>query len=227
MNDILGTGVSDLNKQENAVDKMANSGGSVFDFSGLRDRVKKLFDGKTVRINGAKASPERIGEKSFKYSNPVLEKYYAGLNKEENKLEKGKAVDMTAPMSERFFFKKEGPGERTYAAKGHGKETAGYEGLFTHRQMEKAGEKMGGPDVGVADIASTAIHRVRYNPKTKNLYVTFVGGDKEYLFPNVPEDAVKKFLNASSKGRHYGLRIKPYAVSKEQAMAIKARDKNN
>ena len=220
MSDLLNTKIEDLNKQESAVDTFKSKGSSVFDFSGLRKTVKGLFDGK-------KATPERIGEKSFKYSNPVLEKYYENLNKEENRLQKGKEIDMTAPMSERFFFKAEGPGERSYKFKGHGKETAGYEGLFTHRQMEQAGEKLGGPDVGVADIASTAIHRVRYNPETKNLYVTFVGGDKEYLFPNVPEDAVKKFLNASSKGRHYGLRIKPnYAVSKAQALAIKARDKN-
>lgn len=220
MNDLLNTKVSDLSTQENAVDA-AKSKGGIFDFSGLRDTVKNLFDGKNKGI-----SSNKIGAKNFKYENPVLEKYYANLDKQERKLSDGKMIDTDNLMSERFYFKDEGIGKRSYGVKGHGVETAGWENLFTHKQMEDAGEKMGGDDVGVADIPSTAISRVRYNPKTKNLYVTFTSGDKEYLFPNVPQDEVRKFLNASSKGRTYHLRISPYRVSKSEALAIKARDNN-
>lgn len=219
--DLLNTSVSDLNNG-NAVNEylqQQNRSKPKTDFSKLRDMVRGLFDGK-------KATPERMGEKSFRYQNPVLEKYYDNLNRQEKKLHKGEMIDSDNLMSERFFFKDEGPGERTFKAKGHGKETAGWEGLFTHRQMEKAGEPMGGKDVGVADIASTAIHRVRYNPETKNLYVTYVGGDKEYLFPGVPEDVVRKFLNASSKGRFAHSRIKPYGVSKSEALKIRAKSKD-
>lgn len=213
-NDLLNTGIADLTTQNNAVDA-AKAKNNVFDFSGLRNSVKNLFDGK-----------QKIGLKAFKYENPTLEKYYKNLDKQEKNLAKDKMIDTNNLMSERFYFRDNGPGEQSYSVKGHGKETAGFEGLFTHRQMEQAGEKLGGDDVGIADIPSTAISRVRYNPKTKNMYVTFTSGDKEYLFPNVPEDVVRKFLNSSSKGRNYHLRVRPYRVTKEQALAIKARDKN-
>lgn len=223
-NDLLNINVSDLNKQDSAIDT-AKASGSVFDFSGLRNIVKNLFSGKG-KSSSVKSNAEKIGSKAFKYENPVLEKYYKNLDEQEKNMAEDRMVDTDNLMSERFYFKDSGPGNQSYSIKGHKKETAGFDQLFTHKQMEKAGEKMGGDDVGIADIPSTAIHRVRYNPKTKNLYVTFTSGDKEYLFPNVPEDTVRKFLNSSSKGRNYHLRITPYRVSKEQAMAIKARDKN-
>ena len=93
--------------------------------------------------------------------------------------------------------------------------------------MEKAGIDIDAKDIDTSMIASTAIAGIRYNPETKNLYIKFKGGKgKEYLFPNVPEETVRRMLNAPSKGTYYGKKIKPYAVSAGEAQAIAKRDKN-
>lgn len=76
-------------------------------------------------------------------------------------------------------------------------------------------------------VASTAIGRVRYNPETKDLYVRFRNGTgKDYLFPNVDKRTVQNFLSAGSKGKFYWKRVRPFRVSKEDALAIKAKNKN-
>lgn len=61
---------------------------------------------------------------------------------------------------------------------------------------------------------STAIDTIDYNPKKQDLLVKFRGGTKRYLFPKVPEEVVRKWLNASSKGRFYNKNIKQFSVAK-------------
>lgn len=147
--------------------------------------------------------------------------YYKTLNENERKLHEGKKIDTTSLASERFV-KNDNLGYKTNTPEG-------WSGLMTKKQLNKAGLSIKDKDISTRDIPSTAIGRVRYNPKTGNLYITFRNGNgKEYLFPNVPEEKVRKLLNAGSKGRYYGKYVKPhYAVSKAEALAIKARDKNN
>lgn len=145
--------------------------------------------------------------------------YYKTLNENERRLHEGKKIDTTSLASERFV-KDNNLGTKT---------PEGWSGLMTKNQLKDAGYSIKDKDISTRDIPSTAIGRVRYNPKTNNLYITFKNGKgKEYLFPNVPEEKVRKLLNAGSKGRYYGKYVKPhYAVSKEEALAIKARDRNN
>lgn len=59
------------------------------------------------------------------------------------------------------------------------------------------------------EVTSTAIKAFTWNPETHSLFVTFVGGDKEYEYPNVPEEYVKALESASSKGRYLNNVIKP------------------
>lgn len=61
----------------------------------------------------------------------------------------------------------------------------------------------------VENVDSTAIQQVGYDPETKELQVKFVGGDKVYSYPNVPEEDIEQFLNAPSKGRDMAYHIKP------------------
>lgn len=62
------------------------------------------------------------------------------------------------------------------------------------------------------NVASTAIDSVRYDPKKKIMWIRFVGGDKEYAFPNVPKDKIQQFLKAQSKGRFYHQDLAKYSV---------------
>ena len=63
-------------------------------------------------------------------------------------------------------------------------------------------------------ISSTAIDNINYNPKSRDLLVQFKGNSKKYLFPKVPEDVVRDWLKASSKGRFYNRNVKQYSVAK-------------
>lgn len=53
------------------------------------------------------------------------------------------------------------------------------------------------------DIPSTAIKKIKYNPKTQELFVTFNGSNKEYWYPRVPKDKVEAMMNAPSKGEYF------------------------
>lgn len=176
--------------------------------------------GKKTPSQAPKAS--KALDKAFDILDKKYDKsYYKTLNENERKLHEGKKIDTTSLASERFV-KNDNLGYKTNTPEG-------WSGLMTKKQLNKAGLSIKDKDISTRDIPSTAIGRVRYNPKTGNLYITFRNGNgKEYLFPNVPEEKVRKLLNAGSKGRYYGKYVKPhYAVSKAEALAIKARDKNN
>lgn len=53
------------------------------------------------------------------------------------------------------------------------------------------------------DIPSTALKKLKYDPKTQELYVTFQGSNKKYWYPNVPKEKVEELMNAPSKGEYF------------------------
>ena len=53
------------------------------------------------------------------------------------------------------------------------------------------------------DIPSTAIKKLKYDPKTQELYVTFQGSNKKYWYPNVPKEKIEELMNAPSKGEYF------------------------
>ena len=181
----------------------------------LFSKEDEVFDRKEL----PKVSPEKAAGATFSMLDKKYDKkYYGKLNENERRLHEGKKIDTSDLASERFV-KNNNLGVKT---------PDGWSGLMTKSQLKNAGYSIKDKDISTRDIPSTAIGRVRYNPETGNLYITFTNGKKEYLFPNVPEEKVRKLLNAGSKGRYYGKYVKPhYAVSKAEALRIKARDKNN
>ena len=64
------------------------------------------------------------------------------------------------------------------------------------------------------NISSTAVQSVDYNPKTKDLDIQYVGGEKKYRFPDVPKEVVAEFLESPSKGKYLAYVIKPeYSIN--------------
>ena len=53
------------------------------------------------------------------------------------------------------------------------------------------------------DVPSTAIKKFKYDPKTKELWVTFQGSSKKYWYPRVPEEKVREMMAAPSKGEYF------------------------
>ena len=53
------------------------------------------------------------------------------------------------------------------------------------------------------DIPSTAIKKLKYDPKTEELYVTFQGSNKKYWYPRVPKEKIEEMMNAPSKGEYF------------------------
>ena len=203
---------------------MANIFGKDF-FKGLFNKqqqspVKLPQDDKTYD-EGLKNYQQGIkGGNKSPMNNPILDRYYKGLTKSENKLEKGKMIKVDKPFSKRYMFDDDLGQKATAENKLPNAKTSGWTGLYTGKQMDKAGEDIGAKDVNAADIESTAISNFKYNPKTGNLYIRFKGGNKTYLFPKVPLDAVKSFLRAPSKGTYYNKSLKKYAVPAGEAIAI-------
>ena len=60
---------------------------------------------------------------------------------------------------------------------------------------------------------STCVQGYTYDPKTKNLYLQFVKGKKEYTYPNVPREVIEDFGHAPSKGRFVHDVIKNYSTA--------------
>lgn len=61
-------------------------------------------------------------------------------------------------------------------------------------------------------VKSTCIASWEYDPNTGDLTVYFTSdSSKGYLFPKVPKDVVKRWINAPSKGQYYWRVIRRYA----------------
>ena len=171
--------------------------------------------------NSAHYMDSLTGDKGDNFAdNKFLQKYQEQIDKAEKQLDKGKIADIKSLYSERYILDKD-IGQPT------GKTPEGWTGLYTRRQMQESGMPTNRMNVSSADIHSTAIGRMRYNPKSENLYITFANGNgKEYLFPSVEKEVIHKMMKAPSKGEFYNTVIKSYAVPKDEALAIKKEWKN-
>lgn len=69
-------------------------------------------------------------------------------------------------------------------------------------------------DVGLtsgkgAEIASTAIKNIEFDPASENAKITFTSSDKQYDYPMTSEE-FRSFLNADSKGRWVNKEARKY-----------------
>lgn len=53
------------------------------------------------------------------------------------------------------------------------------------------------------EVPSTAIKKVKYDPKTESLYVSFTDSNKKYFYPRVPKALIEKWMQAGSKGQFF------------------------
>ena len=63
-------------------------------------------------------------------------------------------------------------------------------------------------------VDSSAINNVKYDKNTGDATVTFKTSNKEYVYPNVPENVIKHWHMAPSKGRYFHRNVKQYSTNK-------------
>lgn len=78
----------------------------------------------------------------------------------------------------------------------------------------------------VAQVDSSAVDKINYNPETKDLNVTYAGNPKEYLYPNVPKKVVQAFLMSPSKGAFANKVISRYSDYSNPRVQQKIREGN-
>jgi hypothetical protein len=125
----------------------------------------------------------------------------------EKALKKNRKISITRPQSSRWWI--DDDDSTYYTTDQIGKSDAGYNISVNTITGEAEGE------VSEARVDSTAIDLISYDPDTKALGITYKGGTKEYIFPDVPEEEFKALMNSASKGKYVQFVIKPkYSVNK-------------
>ena len=78
----------------------------------------------------------------------------------------------------------------------------------------------------VAQVDSSAVDKINYDPETKDLNVTYAGNPKEYLYPEVPKRVVQAFLMSPSKGAFADKVISQYSDYSNPRVQEKIRNGN-
>ena len=156
------------------------------------DKIKQSLDsGKTISIKAPK---------SERYT------YYAGLagkKLEKFKPETQEEKDTLSPIG---FFR---VGERqSEAQKKIQERIKAAASMMKQKELTPDQEKLVTAQAQseqpfTQDIPSTAIKKLKYDPKTQELYVTFQGSNKKYWYPRVPKEKIEELMNAPSKGEYF------------------------
>lgn len=109
-------------------------------------------------------------------------------------LDKKQEVEIGRLISKRLFYRNEDTG--TFA----GGTRRIDDTSFTDDDRREFGKRQQGINVKKVQVPSTAIKNARYDEANNRLYITYVGGDKEYVF-DVDRETFEQFMNSGSKGR--------------------------
>lgn len=94
---------------------------------------------------------------------------------------------------------------------------------FGQMQRDKGGNRKANQ---VAQVNSSAVDKINYNPETKDLNVTYAGSSKEYLYPDVPKKVVQAFMMSPSKGAFANKVISKYSDYSNPRVQQKIREGN-
>ena len=170
-------------------DRFTNTSSSNID---EKDKIKQSLDaGKTIKINTPK---------SERYT------YYAGLagkKLEKFRPETQEEKDTLSPIG--FFRTGERDAEAQKKIQERIKSAAS---MMNQKELTPDQEKLVTAQAQreqpfTQDIPSTAIKKLKYDPKTQELYVTFQGSNKKYWYPRVPKEKVEALMEAPSKGEYF------------------------
>ena len=131
------------------------------------------------------------------------------INKQEKAINKNKTVEVAKLISKRLFDINNNTG--SYVG---GKVTID-DSPFTEDERKTKGyerkraEQIKNKEPVEVQLPSTAIANARFDEDAGKIFVTFVGGDKEYVFRGNKKDWLN-FMNSGSKGRWVNYILKNY-----------------
>ena len=183
----------------------------------MANMMSNIFDKLKTKFSGT--SPQNIDQqskidealnanKTVTIKVPKSERYtympnITGKALEKFKPETREEKDTLSPIG--FFRQGEIDTERNKKIAEHIKKAAADLGRkkLTKGQEQLVRKQAESEQMYTQDVPSTAIKKLKYDPKTESLYVTFVGGKKAYWYPRVPKEKIEEMMAAPSKGEYF------------------------
>jgi hypothetical protein len=179
-------------------------------FNNIMEKVKTKFNGTspTNIEQQSKIDNALSNNKTITINSPKSERYTylpgtAGKWLEKFKPESKEEKDTLAPIG--FFRVGERETERQKKVAERIRAAASLMGRdeLTPDQAELVTKQAEREMPYTQDIPSTAIKKMKYDPRTKELWVTFNGSNKKYWYPRVPKEKIEEMMTAPSKGEYF------------------------
>ena len=123
------------------------------------------------------------------------------INKQEKALDKNKTVKVGKLISKRLFDINNNTGSYVGGKVSIDDRPFTEDEIKTKKYERKRAEQIKNKEPVMVELPSTAIANARFNEDEGKIFVTFVGGDKEYVFKGNRKTWLN-FMNSGSKGRY-------------------------
>ena len=179
-------------------------------FNNIMEKVKTKFNGTspTNIEQQSKIDNALSNNKTIKINSPKSERYTylpgtAGKWLEKFKPESKEEKDTLAPIG--FFRVGEIDNERQKKIAERIRAAASLmnQKELTPEQEQLVTAQAQREQMYTQNIPSTAIKKMKYDPRTKELWVTFQGSNKKYWYPRVPKEKIEEMMAAPSKGEYF------------------------
>ena len=131
------------------------------------------------------------------------------INKQEKALDKNKTVEVAKLISKRLFDINNNTGGYIGGKVSIDDRPFTEDEIKTKKYERKRAEQIKNKEPVEVQLPSTAVSNARFNEDEGKIFVTFVGGGKEYVFKGNKKDWLD-FMNSGSKGRWVNYILKKY-----------------
>ena len=131
------------------------------------------------------------------------------INKQEKALDKNKTVEVAKLISKRLFDINNNTGGYIGGKVSIDDRPFTEDEIKTKKYERKRAEQIKNKEPVEVQLPSTAVSNARFDEDEGKIFVTFVGGDKEYVFKGDRKTWLQ-FMNSGSKGRFVNYILKNY-----------------
>ena len=131
------------------------------------------------------------------------------INKQEKALDKNKTVEVAKLISKRILSRNADTDSYVGGKVSIDDRPFTEDEIKTKKYERKRAEQIKNKEPVMVELPSTAIANARFDEDAGKIFVTFVGGGKEYVFKGNKKDWLD-FMNSGSKGRWVNYILKKY-----------------